>query len=167
MRQRQRCIPQATGHPDFIAGLRTAAAQRLLRRHLAEDGHAQIERPARGVATDQLHAMLLRQREKTRTELRQPRFIRLGQRNRQHSPARRGAHRRHVRQIHRQRLVPEQERVGIGQKMRAAYQHVRGHREHVALTRLQQRGVVAHAEQRAGRSAGEIAADQVEFGHGL
>ena len=79
----------------------------------------------------------------------EPRRRRLGQRAGQQRPARQRAHRRHVGQVHRQRLVPERLGIDVGEEMPALDQHVDRDRELAARRRREQRRIVAHAEHRA------------------
>ena len=82
MGQRQGGIAQFSGYPDFIVRLRTATAQCQLCRYFAENGHAQIQRPACGITPHQIDIILPCQRQKTCAELLQPGLVCGGQRGR-------------------------------------------------------------------------------------
>ncbi len=155
---------QLAGDPDVVARPRAAARVRQAGGHFAEDRHAERERPARGVAADQVHVEAPGQGVEALGELGEPGLVGRRQRDRQRRPARRGARRRHVGKIHRQRLVPEQARVGAALEVAALQQHVGRHRQRGAGLGHEQRGVVAHAEQRVARGPREVALDDLELG---
>src|SRR5579872_2994992 len=61
-------VAERAGDPDVVARLRGVAAQRNLRRHASEHGDAQIQRPAGGVAADQIAVVAFSQREEAIAE---------------------------------------------------------------------------------------------------
>ncbi len=73
----------------------------------------------------------------------EPGRVTVGQRAGEERPSRGRAHRRHVGQIHRERLVAELFRIRVGEEMAAADQHVDGDRELAGRRRREERGVVA------------------------
>ena len=173
-RQRPVCLPlgdregrraELAGYPEVVARLRAVAAQGRAGGHLADHRDADVERPARGVAADQLAVEAVRQREHAPAESLQPGFVGLRQRQRQREGERPRAHRRQVGQVDRQRLVPERLGVDVVEDMPAADQHVGGDRQALAACRrAEQRAIVADPEQGLpGRAPIEEAADQLEL----
>ena len=96
----------------------------------------------------------------------QPRFVDIGQRQRQREGQRRRTAGGQVAEVDGQRLVAERKRIGIGKKMPAFDQHVAGNRQLRAWRGLEQRAVVAHAQHGARRGAREVTRNQVKFTHG-
>ena len=71
-RQRERRVAERARHVDVVAGAaRRARRDRLPGRHLADDRHAEVARPARGVAADEVDAV--RDRRARRSRARTPR----------------------------------------------------------------------------------------------
>ena len=100
--------------------------------------------------------MRVGQREEAARERREPDGVVVGQRAGEQRPARRRAHRRHVGQVDRERLVAELLRIDVGEEMPAVDQHVDGHRELAARRGREQRRVVADAQMhRAARGGRE------------
>ena len=164
VRDRQRRIAELAGDPDRIAAARSAATQRFPGRHFTEHRDAKIARTARRVAADEIDGMLIRQREKTARERRQPGFVDRGQRTRQQRPARRRAHRRQIRQVDRQRLVAERLGFRPGEKMAALDEHVDRRGDFETGRWRDQRRIVADAEHGVARRAPEVPLDELEFG---
>ena len=163
--QGERCAAELAGDPDVVAGARAAAIERDARRHFADRHDADgAQRRARGVAADQLDAEALGEREEAGGKFGQPVLLHRRQADREQRPARRRAHRSEVRKVHRERLVPEGARCGVGGEMAALHQHVGRQGELEAGVGTQQRAVVPHAEQRAFGRAREIARDELELG---
>jgi hypothetical protein len=162
--ERERGAAQLARDPDVIARPRTAAHQREARGHLAEDGDAQGERPARGIAAHEVDIESSRERVEAFGEGGDPRFVCRRQRDRERRPARRGAHCRHVGKVDRERLVPQQPRIRAFREVPALQQQVGGYRELRPRVGPQQRGVVAHAEQRVARRPRKVPLDDLEFG---
>ena len=90
-----------------------------------------------------LRASPMKPREKPASQPVGPR-----QRERERRPARLRAHRGHVREIHRERLVAEAFGIGAAKEMPAFDEHVGRYRELLSGPRLHERGVVADAELR-------------------
>ena len=144
------------------------ARDRRRRRHFADDRHAEIARPARRVAADQLDAEALGQSAKTRGERGEPVVVGVGQRAGQQRPTRRRAHRREIRQVDRQRLVAKPLGIGAGEEVPAFHQHV--DRQHELRARRRARSRRASSPMptrtaRIARRAAEIALDQLELVH--
>ncbi len=142
-------VAERAGHPDVVARFRRVAAQRGVRRHVAEHGDADVERAARRVAADQLAAEAFGEREQAVAERGEPAFVGARQGERERERVRRGAHRGEVRQIDGERLVAERVRIDVGEEVAAFDQHVRRYRELLAGRRDDQRAIVADAERRA------------------
>ena len=155
---------ELAGNPDIVAGPRAGALERHAGRHLANDSDAdRAGVAAGGIPADEVEAVALGEREKAGGKRRQPLGVGRGQRERERRPPRRRAHRREVGEIHRERLVAERARLGIGQEVAPFDQHVAGHGEVEPGVGAQQRAVVADPEQRALRRALEVAADDLEL----
>ena len=166
LRQRRRGIAQGAADPEVVANAGAIAPQRLARLDEPVHRHANRQRPARGVATHKRDVMVRGEREEPVQEpLDEPGRC-IGQGQRQRAPRRRCAHRREVGEIHRQRLPADVGGRGLRREMHAAVERVHRHRQLHADRWLQQRGIVADAEQHvgAGRDAPADALDQVEFG---
>ena len=134
---------------------------------MTQDLHADGERPGRGVAADQRHAV--RAREVRRSRARKPlEPVRIGarQRQRQGRPRGRRAHRRQVAQIHRERAVADGSGVAVVREMPAGDDGVHRRRQFRIRGHAQQRRIIAHAQQHVGSrtaQAREVAAYQIEF----
>jgi hypothetical protein len=72
LREGERRVPQRAGHPHLVAGARARAQQRLPGGHFAEDLHADIERPAGGVAADEIDVERIGQLEEPAHESADP-----------------------------------------------------------------------------------------------
>ncbi|OIQ72266.1 hypothetical protein GALL_461080 [mine drainage metagenome] len=108
--------------------------------------------------------MSLCQREQSARKRLEPKRIGIRQGESQGEGQRIGANRGQIRQIDRQRLVPQRLWIGVGQEVPAFNQHVGGDGDLLSGgRRWQQRAVVPHAEIGPRDGAGEIAGDQVEF----
>ncbi len=155
---------RSTSSPGCAPGARDRGAGR----QLADDGHAQVARAARRVAADQRDAIARRRaRRGRRAKAPEPALVVVGQRAGQQRPARRRAHRGHVRQVHRQRLVAERCRIHVRQEVPAFDQHVHRQRELHARRRRHHRRVVADADahRRIAHGAMEVALDERELVH--
>jgi len=153
---------------EFVAGLRAGAGERLPLRHFAEDGGGEVERPARGVAADQGHAVAPREAAKARREAADEGRIVGRQGQRQKREARLGTHRGEVRQVHRQRLPAEVARRRAGREMHALDQGVDAGDPLLAARQREHGRVIADAEcdiraRRAAASGQQV--DEVELGH--
>ena len=164
MRHSERRVAQRSGDEHSVTGAGAAPAQRLSRRRLAEDRHAEVERTPGSVAADQVHTVRVGKREETARERCNPSRIGVRQGTREQRPARGGAHRRHVGQVDCKRLVPESFGIDIGKKVSSRDQHVHRDRQLAARCRREQRRIVAHAEHRMPHGTAEEAVDQLEFG---
>jgi len=122
---------------------RRVAAQGVSRGQRADRGDRDRSRAPRRVSADQLDGVRLGEREHARGEGLDPRLVGVGQGDREQEPARVGAHRREVREVHRERLGAEAPRVGAGQEVRALGERVGGEREDQPGRRLQECAVVA------------------------
>ena len=163
--QRQPRVAQRARDPDVVAGDRRVAPQRFAGRQFAEDGDADGERALGRIAADQFAVERIGQFEQPLREPREPVGIRRRQRQRQRERDGFRAHRRQVRQVHRQAFVAQHARIGAGEKVAALDQHVRRNRHLRAWRRREQRAIVADAERGAARAgADEVLLDQVEFG---
>src|SRR3989442_8525079 len=91
MRHTDRRVAQRSGDEHRVTGAGAAPAQRLSRRRLAEDRHAEVERTLGRVAADQVHAVCIGKREETARERSNPRRVGVRQRTREQRPARGGA----------------------------------------------------------------------------
>ena len=140
---RERRVAEHARHVDVVAHPRARAQQRAAGRHLAHDRHAKRERAARRVAADEVDAVGVRERVEAARERREPGGVAVGQRAGEQRPFRRRAHRRHVGKVHRERLVAEVFRVGVGEEMAPAHQHVDRHRELAGRRRREERRIVA------------------------
>jgi hypothetical protein len=164
----QRRVAQLAGDVDIVARPRPGTQQRPPGRHIAQDRHAEIARTLRGVAADEFHAEALREREEAAREGREERRVAVGKRAGEQREARTRAHRRHVRQVDRERLVAEALRIGAGQEVPALHQHVDRRHEFEGRVDAQHRTVVAHPHPhvRIARRAPEETIDQRELVHG-
>src|SRR5207253_188460 len=82
MRESERGIAQPAGDKDRVTRTGAAPAQRLSRRHLAQDRHAEIERTLGRITADQIHVVRIGKREETARERANPRRICVRQRAR-------------------------------------------------------------------------------------
>ena len=73
--QRQRRTTQIAGYPNIVAVLGGVPSYRLTHANFAQRGNRDRQRPAGGIAADQLHTMLVGQRKKTTRKRRKPVFI--------------------------------------------------------------------------------------------
>ena len=162
--ERERGVAQCAGDEDRLTASGAAAPQRLPRRHLPEDGQAQVERAAGRVAADELHREGVGQGEEAPGEGGKPNRVGLRQGPGEQRPARQGPHRRHVGQVHRQRLVPERLGIDVGKKMPSADQHVDRCGELAAWRGCEQGRIVAHSEHRMRGRTAEESVDELEFG---
>ncbi|OIQ72561.1 hypothetical protein GALL_458090 [mine drainage metagenome] len=164
--QPQGCTAQGAGHPDVVSRPRGVAPQRHVRGNFAEDGDAHAQGAARGVAADQLDIEVIRAFEQAVGKGGQPGFVSLRQRDREQGPARQGSHGGEVGKVDRQRFPAELARIGVGEEVRARYQHVGGDGQFHAGGGCQQCGIVADAQYGIRRGAGEMAPDEGKFrGH--
>ena len=159
----------AAGHPDVVAILRAAAAQRLVARGFAGDGQAEAQIAAGGVAADQAHAVAPRLGKQAVAKGGQPVFVERGQRGGQQHPARLGAHRRHIGNVYGHDFV--RQRVGrvVGEEMAALQKHIGAQVQITAGRRADNGGIVADAQRHTVFRlllGGQIAADKVKFVHG-
>ncbi len=124
VRERQRGVAQRARDPDRIAGLaplrRSASpagtSPRMVTQRLS--GPRVVSPPTRSTPC------AIGQREEAPRERAEPAASADRQRPGQQRPARRRAHRRHVGQVDRERLVAERFGFGAGEKMAALDQHV-------------------------------------------
>ena len=123
-RQPQARVAQRARDPDVVARPRGVAPQGPAGHDFAEDRDADVQRPLGGVAAHQVAAVGVGQREQPARKTVEPGRVGGGQGQRQGKTEGYGAHRRQVGQVHRQRLVPQQERVGAGKEMAVLDQHV-------------------------------------------
>ena len=147
--QRQARVAQRAADPDVVAHARAVAPQRLAGGHLAEHGHAQVQRPGRGVAAHQRAGVGVGQGEQAAGQGRQPGVVAraLGrQRQRQRAGQRLGTAGGQVAQVDGQRLVAERGGVDVGKEVAALHQHVGAHGQLHAGGRLQEGAVVADAQ---------------------
>ena len=159
----------AAGNPDVVAHPCAAAAQRLPLRGFADNGEAEAQAAAGGVAADETHAVTLRLREQAAAEGLQPVFVELRQRGREQHPARLCAHRRHIGNVYGHDFV--RQRVGrvVGEEMAALQKHIGAQVQITAGRRADNGGIVADAQHHAVfrlPCGGQIAADKVKFVHG-
>ena len=164
VRQTQRRPPRPAGYPDRIARPGAVAAQGLPGGGFAEDGDAKGARSAGGVAADQIDAEAGRTVEEAAGESFQPVGRRFRQGECKRCPARLCAHRRHVRDIHREGLPAQRFRIGVCQEMRALNQQVGRYHQFLPGRRHDQCAVVADAKHRVARRALEEMIDQFKFG---
>ena len=167
MRESERGIAQPAGDEDRVTRTGAAPAQRLSRRHLAQDRHAEIERTLGRITADQIHVVRIGKREETARERANPRRICVRQRARKQRPARAGTHGRHVGQVHCKRLMPECLGIDVGKKMSSRNQHVHRYGQLAARRRRKQRRIVAYTEHGMARGTAKEAVDQFEFGERL
>ena len=89
------------GHPQVVARPGTGTGDGAADGHFAEDGRAQVEGPAGGVATDHVDAEGFAAGEEAPREGGDPGFVGGRQAGGQHDPAGLGAHRGEVGDVHR------------------------------------------------------------------
>ena len=166
--QPERGIADAAGDEDEIARARTGAAHHGARRHAADHGDGNHDRPGRavGVAAEQRAAEGFGIGAQALRERREPGLADvLRQRERDEEAERRRALGREIRQVHAQRLL--RHRVGgiLGEKVDAADDGV-GLEHDVAARRRGEESRVVGERQRArmGRDRLEEARDQAVFG---
>src|SRR5258706_1103589 len=163
MRKFERGAAERARDPYVIARARAGARQRLARRDLAERRDVDRQGTARGVAADELDAVTVREGEQAVGEALQPGLVRRGQRERERDPARRGAGRGEVGEIHGERLVAERARLGARREVPAFDEHVGGDRELRAFAHADAGAVVAYSLYGASCRPGEEAADDLKF----
>ena len=165
--QRQACIAQAAvqrvADPQRVTRAGAVTPQCLARRNLAKDGDAQVQRAGSGVATHQADAMRVGQVEQPLGQAGQEGLVHPRQRQRQREGHRLRAAGGQIAQVDGQRLVAQPLGSHRRQEVPAFDQHVAGDGPLHAGGGLQQRAVVAHAQHRLRRGAGEVLLDQVEF----
>ena len=163
--KRQARIAQRAADVDVVTHARAAAQQGLARRHFAQHGDAEVERPLCGVAAHQLAAVGVGQRQQTARKWVKPCGIDVRQCQRQRASQRARAARGQVAQVDSQRFVAEALGVGAGKKVAALDQHIARYRQLHPRRRCQQRAVIAHAQHGMAHRALEIAGNQVKFTH--
>ena len=157
-------IAQGAADPQRVAGARARAQQRLARGHGTEHGDADVQRPGRRVAADQLDAMRIGQCKQPARKAFEKGLVDARHRQCQREADRLGAAGRQVRQVHRQGLVAEPIGRHSGQEVPALDQHVARHRQLLPGGQwCEQRAVVADTERCTLRRAREVARDEVEF----
>ena len=155
-----------SGDLDLRFSPTPSAQEGLAGRHLAEDGDADVQRAACGVAAHQLTRVRVGQRQQALREGLQPGRVGLRQRQRQGEGQRLRAAGGEVAEVHGQALVAQAARVDGGQEVPALDQHVAGDGQLHAGRGREQGAVVTHAQRAAARRALEETVDQVEFTHG-
>ncbi len=165
--ERERRIAELSRDVDDVAGTRATAPQRGAGRQLADGRDAQRARPARRIATDQLHVVFARERVEAAHELRDPCGIGIRQCAGEQREPRQRAHRGQVGQVDGERLVPQRARIAAREKVPILDQHVDGDDVLHAGRRREHRTVVADADPhvRIARLAPEKAVDQLELIH--
>ena len=152
--QRAGGVAQRAGDPDVVVEAGAVAAQATAGRHETLRADGDRERAARGVAADQRDIVRFSQFAEAVEEPVHPVRVGLGQRQRQRRPGRSRTHRRQVAEVDGQRLEADVGGRGVGGEMHAGHQRVGTPRQAHALGRLQQRGIVADAQQHVGARAG-------------
>ena len=164
LRESQRGEAGLAGHPKIVAQLRAVTAQGTTAGDFAQSGEAQVERPARRVAADKIRAVTLGAGEKAVGKGGNPRFVGLWQTTGEQHPARPGAHRRQIGQIHRQRFPAELEGIGVRQEVRAGDEHVGRNCQFHAGGGRQQGAIVTGSKHRLRRRTDKVTVNQVKFG---
>ena len=138
--------PQLARHIDMIARPGAGAAERLAPRPLALDLHGHGQRPPAEIAADQDQRVAPGQIVKGGGKAAEPVRVIAGQGQRQAEPARPRAHRRHIAQVHGQRLVGDIFSRSVGEKMRAGHQRIYRNQQFGVRRRADDRRVIADAE---------------------
>ena len=138
-RERERRVAERAGHPDrhrrrsrrcAAAPVPAGTSPRIVTHSVR--GPRVVSPPTSSTP------MRVGEREEAARECREPALVGVGQRAGEQRPARRRAHRRHVGQIHRERLVAERLGIGAGEEMPALDQHVDRDRDLASGRRAQQ-----------------------------